>query len=73
MQLDSEYQWVSPDEATVLPFARDFPSVLRIASRYDLAISGDALSFLENIGMAAQVIPLCQVTLQGVKGTGYQS
>jgi hypothetical protein len=62
---DSEYQWVSPDEATVLPFARDFSSVIRIAARYDLAISGDALSFLENIGMAAQVIPLCQVGTLG--------
>ena len=52
---------MSPDEATVLPFVRSFNEVLKIAARYDLAVSGDALTFLENIGMAAQVIPLCQV------------
>ena len=58
---DSEYQWVSPDELTVLPFVRSFTDVLRIASRYDLAVSGDALSYLETVGLAAEVIPLCQV------------
>ncbi|KAG1664897.1 hypothetical protein FOA52_006243 [Chlamydomonas sp. UWO 241] len=58
---DSEYQWVSPDEATVVPFSRNFDDLLRVACRYDLAVSGDALSYMERIGCAKAAIPLCQV------------
>ncbi|GAX79126.1 hypothetical protein CEUSTIGMA_g6566.t1 [Chlamydomonas eustigma] len=58
---DSEYQWISPDEGTVLPFVRSQLDILRIASHYDLALSGEALSYLESLGLATGVIPLCQV------------
>jgi cation-transporting ATPase 13A1 len=63
---DSEYQWVSPDEhqggGSPIPFERSLDSLLKVASQYDLAVSGDALSFLESIKMADTVIPLCQVS-----------
>ena len=59
---DSEYQWVSPDESIPpIPFNRSLEGVLSVASQYDLAISGDALSFLESIKLTQLVIPLCQV------------
>jgi cation-transporting ATPase 13A1 len=45
----------------VPPRSRDFDDLLRVACRYDLAVSGDALTYMERIGCAKAAIPLCQV------------
>lgn len=58
---DEEYQWTSPDEQTQVPFSRDFVDLVSLASQYDLAVSGDALAYADSIGVAKQLIPLCQV------------
>lgn len=59
---DSEYEWVSPDETVRIPFSRSLDDLLRVASRYDLAVSGEALGYLEGIGLAPTVIPMVQVS-----------
>ncbi|EFJ41014.1 hypothetical protein VOLCADRAFT_107850 [Volvox carteri f. nagariensis] len=58
---DSAFCWSSPDESVRLPFSRDWDDMLRVASEYDLAVSGDALAHATAVGVASQLIPLCQV------------
>lgn len=62
MHHDSEYEWVSPDETIRIPFSRSLDDLLKVASRFDLAVSGEALGYLESIGMAPTVIPMVQVS-----------
>ena len=70
MHVDSEYVWISPDESVLLPFSRQRGDVLLLASRYDLAVSGDALAYVESIGLAPLLIPLCQVSGVGERMWG---
>ncbi|GLC43701.1 hypothetical protein PLESTB_000409700 [Pleodorina starrii] len=58
---DSAFCWTSPDESVHLPFSRNWDDMLRIASEYDLAVSGDALAHATAMGVSSQLIPLCQV------------
>eukprot|EP00798_Chlamydomonas_sp_ICE-L_P019149 gene19149-25759_t len=58
---DNAYHWVSPDETEKEPFSRDFIDLVDIASRYDLAITGDALAYVDSIKLSPKVIPLCQL------------
>ena len=58
---DSHFEWVTPDEATRLEFTRDRMTVLQMASQWDLCISGDGLTHLQQIGEEAAFIPLAQV------------
>ncbi len=44
-----------------ITFSRSFTDLLAVATDYDLAVSGDALTYAESIGLAPQLIPLCQV------------
>lgn len=58
---DDQLRWVSPDEATVVPFSRQREEALRLAAEYDLCISGDGLTHLHKIGADASFLPLAQV------------
>lgn len=62
-----------PVEPVPVPHARAAPpalhcaalyvcTALQVASEYDLAVSGDALTYAESIGAAAALIPLCQAS-----------
>lgn len=58
---DSNFQWITPDESSCLDFSRDRLAVLQMASHWDLCISGDGLTHLQQIGQEAAFIPLAQV------------
>lgn len=58
---DSHFQWITPDEQTQFDFARDQASALQLATEWDLCISGDGLTHLQQIGREAAFIPLAQV------------
>ncbi|GIL88698.1 hypothetical protein Vretimale_17282 [Volvox reticuliferus] len=58
---DTAFCWTSPDESVRLPFSRNWDDMLQVASEYDLAVSGDALAHATAVGVASQLIPLCQV------------
>ena len=60
---DSHFEWITPDESTQLEFTRDRAAVLQMASEWDLCISGDGLTHLQQIGQEAAFIPLAQVML----------
>ncbi len=60
---DSHFEWITPDESTQLDFSRDRAAVLQMASEWDLCISGDGLTHLQQIGQEAAFIPLAQVLL----------
>lgn len=59
---DSHFQWTTPDDGTQLEFTRDRTAVLQMASEWDLCISGDGLTHLQQIGEEAAFIPLAQVS-----------
>ena len=59
---DSHFEWITPDETTHFDFSRDRETVLQMASEWDLCISGDGLTHLQQIGQEAAFIPLAQVT-----------
>ena len=59
---DNHFEWVTPDEAIHIEFTRDRQTVLQMASKWDLCISGDGLTHLQQIGEEAAFIPLAQVT-----------
>ncbi len=50
-----------PGAPAQIPFSRAWEDMLEVASRYDLAVSGDALAYCERAGVAAALIPLVQV------------
>ena len=58
---DSHFQWTTPDESTSLEFSRARGTMLQMASEWDLCISGDGLTHLQQIGLEAAFIPLAQV------------
>ena len=58
---DSHFQWTTPDETTQMEFTRDRTAVLQMASQWDLCISGDGLTHLQQIGHEAAFVPLAQV------------
>ncbi|KAF8062935.1 PDR2 [Scenedesmus sp. PABB004] len=58
---DAEFEWLSPDESTRLPFSRDWDELLLLASENDLCLTGDALAHVEGAGLGRRVIPLVQV------------
>lgn len=58
---DSHFLWTTPDETTEISFTRDRAAVLQLASEWDLCISGDGLTHLQQIGHEAACIPLAQV------------
>lgn len=59
---DSHFHWTTPDEGTQMEFVRDRTAVLQMASEWDLCISGDGLTHLQQIGQEAAFIPLAQVS-----------
>lgn len=58
---DSHFEWITPDESSQLEFTRDRAAVLQMASEWDLCISGDGLTHLQQTGQEAAFIPLAQV------------
>ena len=60
---DSHFHWTTPDEATQMNFTCDRTAALQMASEWDLCISGDGLTHLQQIGQEAAFIPLAQVSL----------
>ena len=60
---DSHFEWITPDESSQLEFTRDRAAVLQMASEWDLCISGDGLTHLQQTGQEAAFIPLAQVLL----------
>lgn len=60
---DSHFEWITPNESYQLDFTRDRSAVLQMASEWDLCISGDGLTHLQQIGQEAAFIPLAQVML----------
>eukprot|EP00803_Ostreobium_quekettii_P002740 evm.model.scf_1942.1 EVM.evm.TU.scf_1942.1 scf_1942:7847-15557(-) len=65
---DYGYEWVSPDEATRIPFSRQQDDILELAQEWDLCIVGDALGHLERARVASFLIPLAQVTAGSLDG-----
>lgn len=61
--VDRNFEWVSPDEAAVIPFSASRSSLLEIAANWDLCITGDSLSYLLKRNVASFVIPMVQVWL----------
>ena len=60
---DSHFEWITPTESSHLEFTRDRAAVLQMASEWDLCISGDGLTHLQQTGQEAAFIPLAQVLL----------
>ena len=58
---DSHFHWVTPDESTCMAFTQNRLAVLQMARQWDLCISGDGLTHLQQIGEEAAFIPLAQV------------
>lgn len=65
---DLHYEWVTPDEATRLPFNRDPSANLLLAAEWDLCISGEGLHHLHQIGADLHLVPLAQVRFLQVLG-----
>ncbi|KAK9819655.1 hypothetical protein WJX72_000825 [[Myrmecia] bisecta] len=61
LEPDSHFEWVSPDEATIIPFSRDRHLAIELASQWDLCIAGTGLHHIHQIGAEATFIPLAQV------------
>ncbi|GMH40341.1 hypothetical protein BSKO_08245 [Bryopsis sp. KO-2023] len=59
--VDRNYEWISPDEKTVIPFSARRKDLLRVAANWDMCITGDALPYLMKRGVASFVIPMVQV------------
>lgn len=59
---DSHFHWTTPDDGTQMEFTRDRTAVLQMASEWDLCISGDGLTHLQQIREEAAFIPLAQVS-----------
>lgn len=59
---DDGYEWVSPDDATHVPFSRQRSEILKLAEAWDLCIVGDVLRHLERARVASFLIPLAQVS-----------
>ncbi len=60
-QGDARYEWVSPDESVREPFSSDQTDAVSLASQYDLAISGEGLGHLHDIGAENIFVPMTQV------------
>ena len=60
---DSHFEWITPDETIHVEFSRDRSTVLEMASEWDLCVSGDGLTHLQQIQQEAAFIPLAQVGL----------
>lgn len=73
VQSDSEYQWLSPDESVRIPYSREWGPLLQLASEWDLAVSGEALGYVEGLGLGQQLIPLCQVSLVCYQGMHWKA
>ena len=58
---DSNFQWITPDESSCFHFSRDRLTVLQMSRQWDLCISGDGLTHLQQIGHETAFIPLAQV------------
>ena len=59
---DNHFHWTTPDDGTQLEFSRNRTAVLQMAREWDLCISGDGLTHLQQIGEEAAFIPLAQVS-----------
>ena len=64
-EADASYEWVSPDESVREPFSSHRSQAVTLASQYDLAISGEGLSHLHDIGAESTFVPMTQVHLLG--------
>lgn len=66
LEPDAHYCWVSPDEKTSVPFSREWEEVHALACEYDLCLTGDALTHIQQLGLEDYFVPLTQVwsTLQ---------
>uniref|UniRef100_A0A383WJ86 Cation-transporting ATPase n=1 Tax=Tetradesmus obliquus TaxID=3088 RepID=A0A383WJ86_TETOB len=60
-EADAEFEWVSPDESSRIPFSRSWEELLLLAGEYDLCLTGDALAHVEGCKLGRRVIPLVQV------------
>ena len=60
---DSHYEWITPDESERLPFSRDQDAAIKLASQWDLCLSGDALLHIQQHSLEALFVPLVQVRL----------
>lgn len=58
---DAHYCWVSPDEKTSVPFSREWAEVHALACEYDLCLTGDALTHIQQLGLEDYFVPLTQV------------
>lgn len=58
---DAHYCWVSPDERTSVPFSRAWEEVHALACEYDLCLTGDALTHIQQLGLEDYFVPLTQV------------
>lgn len=61
--VDRNFEWVTPDESTVIPFSASKLHLLETAANWDLCITGDSLSYLVKRNVASFVIPMVQVCL----------
>lgn len=41
-EADAEFEWVSPDESSRIPFSRSWEELLLLAGEYDLCLTGAA-------------------------------
>ena len=60
--------WLSPDERTSEPFSPAPADAWALADAYDMCLTGDALSALQELGAAETYIPLTQVRVVGGEG-----
>lgn len=59
---DKALDWVTPDESTIIPFSASRKDVLRVASCWDLCVTGDALQYVVKCGLESFLIPMVQVS-----------
>lgn len=58
---DLGFEWMSPDESTIIPFSASRNELLRVASCWDLCVTGDALQYIVKRGLEEFLIPMIQV------------
>lgn len=63
---DADLIWQTPDETQSVPFHSDRQELIRLASEWDLCVTGEAFPYFEKRHLMSLVLPLIQVRFRFV-------